>query len=61
MPLKAKGLKKAEGACPNALLEPAVVRQPVVQQRVAEGVTAHIPTVYEYDLETKAGETYIIN
>ncbi len=61
VPLKAKGLKKAEGACPNALLEPAVVRQPVVQQRVAEGVTAHIPTVYEYDLETKAGETYIIN
>ncbi len=61
VPLKAKGLKKAEGACPNVLLEPAVVKQPVVQQRVAEGVTAHIPTVYEYDLETKAGETYIIN
>ncbi len=61
VPLKAKGLKPAAGACPNALLEPAVVKQPVVQPRVEEGVKALIPTVYEYDLETKAGETYLIN
>ncbi len=61
VPLKAKGLKLAAGKCPNALLESAVVKQPVVQPRVDEGVKASIPTVYEYDLETQAGETYKIN
>ena len=61
VPLKAKGLKPAAGKCPNALLESAVVKQPVVHPRVDEGVKAAIPTVYEYDLETQAGETYRIN
>ena len=61
VPLKAKGMKAAEGNCPNPLLASAVVKQPLQQPRVDEGVKANIPTVYEYDLETKPGKTYVIS
>ena len=60
VPLKAKGLKPAQGACPNALLASAVVKQPLQQPRVAWGVMADIPTVYEYDLQTAPGKTYVV-
>ena len=60
VPLKAKNLKKAEGECPNALFAPAVVKPVMEQHRIAEGVKAPIPDVYEYDLETEPGKTYLI-
>lgn len=54
VPLKGKGLKKAKGACPNALYAPA---------RIAEysGEAAAAPQlrpVYEYDVVTEAGKDY---
>ena len=58
VPLKGKGLQKAENACPNALLAPAVVKQPLQKSLVEEGVKASIPTVYEYDVKTEKGKTY---
>ena len=30
------------------------------QHRIAEGVKGTIPDVYEYDLETEPGKTYLI-
>ena len=58
VPLKCKGIKKAEGTCPNALLAPAIVKQPFEATLVEQGVKAAAPTVYEYDVETQAGKTY---
>lgn len=56
VPLKGKGLRKASGACPNPLYAPAEVKQPLQAERVEEGVKATVPAVYEYDVETRAGE-----
>ena len=58
IPLNGKGLKKAEGSCPNTLLRSAVIKQPMVLSPHEEGVKVNIPQVYEYDLETEAGKTY---
>ena len=60
VPLSGKGLRKAEGACTNALLQSAVIKQPMEQQRVDAGVDAKIPSVFEYDLDTEVGKTYNI-
>ena len=60
VPLKAKNLKKAEGTCPNILFESAEVKPVMEQHRIAEGVKVPIPDVYEYDLETEPGKTYLI-
>ena len=60
VPLKGTGLRKAEGNCPNTLLHPAVIKQPMVLSPHKEGVKANIPQVYEYDLETEAGKAYQI-
>lgn len=60
VPLTAKGLKPANGVCPNALLAPAQIKTPVKNQIEKEGVKATVPTVYEYDLETEAGRTYVV-
>lgn len=60
VPLKGKGLRIAQGPCKNPLLQVAVVKQPVLLPRVEEGVQAKIPTVYEYDLDTEAYQTYLV-
>ena len=58
VPLKGKGITVAKGTCPNALLAPAIVKQPFEAKIVEQGVNAHIPRVYEYDVKTEAGKTY---
>jgi len=58
VPLKGKGVTLAKGTCPNSLLAPAVIKQPFEATLVEQGVKAHIPTVYEYDVDTRAGKTY---
>ena len=58
VPLKGKGLRQAVGDCPNPLLRGAVIKQPLEQQRIEEGVNVNVPQVYEYDLDTQAGQTY---
>ena len=61
VPLKGKGLKQVNGKeCSNRLFATTPIKQPLV----AKGVSAQSPKlqkVYEYDIETKAGETYIVN
>ena len=58
VPLRGKGVRKAEGICPNALLAPARVKQPFEAKVVEPGVKANIPLVFEYDINTQAGKTY---
>ena len=55
-----KGLKVAAGECPNALLAPADVKQPLVSEELKEPSHPNIKKVYEYDLPVKAGKTYRI-
>ena len=57
-PLKGQGLRTDQGACPNALMAPAVIRQPLVHTQKLEEVT--IPKVYEYDLDTQPGKSYTV-
>ena len=56
--LKGHGLKPAKGACPNELLAPADIRQPLHSPELKDFRTAPLRKVYEYDLKTKAGKTY---
>ena len=55
-----KGLKPAQGDCPNPLLEPAMVKQPELSRELKELPKPNIKKVYEYDLKVKAGKTYTI-
>lgn len=58
VPLRGKGVRKAEGDCPNSLFAPAIIATPVCSQQrdASSGKTA--PAVYEYDVMTKAGGVY---
>ena len=51
-------LKTAEGECPNALYAPAVIRQPLHSPELKEMDLRTLQKVYEYDIETVAGQTY---
>ncbi len=57
VPLTGKGIKQASGACPNALYAPADIKTPIVNEKGrSESVNAVVPQVYEYDVETVAGQ-----
>ena len=61
VPLKGKGLKPAQGACPNDLLRPADIQQPLRSSELSNFETLPIRKVYEYDIETVAGNNIICN
>lgn len=55
--LDGKNLRKAEGECPNALYSSADIKKPLIcSEKIEESVNANIPVVYEYDIDTRAGE-----
>lgn len=57
--LSGKGLKKAKGDNPNALYAVPAVRKPLINgQAKLNGV--ELKKTYLYDLDTKAGEEYVI-
>lgn len=58
VPLKGEGLRKAEGACPNALYAPVEIKQPLVSQELKSPQWPILKTVYEYDIDTQPGKTY---
>jgi alpha-L-fucosidase 2 len=58
VPLKGKGLRPANGDCPNSLLAPATIKQPLHSPELKAIDNKVLPTVYEYDLDTTAGKTY---
>ena len=55
---KGAELKTAEGACPNALYAPAAIREPLHSPELKDFHVLPLQKVYEYDLETAAGQTY---
>ena len=59
VPLKGNGLKAAEGACPNPLLAPAEIREPIKSAALLNFQLLPIRKVYEYDVNTQAGKTYV--
>ena len=57
-PLVGKNLKKAEGKNSNQLLNPVEIAKPIVsEQAKLKGVD--LKEVFEYDIPTKAGKTYL--
>ena len=61
VPLKGNGLKAAEGACPNPLLAPAEIREPIKSAALLNFQLLPIRKVYEYDVNTQAGKTYVFH
>ncbi len=57
---KGATLKTAEGECPNALFAPAVIREPLHSSELKDFQELPLQKVYEYDVETVAGQTYRI-
>ena len=55
---KSAVLTVAKGACPNALFMPAAIRQPLQSAELKDFQKLPQRTVYEYDIDTQAGQTY---
>ena len=53
-------LSEAKGDCPNLLLAPANIKQPLQSKELQTLSLLPIRKVYEYDLETMAGMSYEI-
>jgi len=60
VPLKGDGIRPATGDCPNDLLQPAQIKQPLRSQELTEFPLLSLPKVYEYDLVTSPGQTYTV-
>nr|MCR4957254.1 glycoside hydrolase family 95 protein [Prevotella sp.] len=74
VPLKGDGLKEASGPCPNELLQPADIKKPLLSPELQpedikepelstdlyDWMPGTLRKVYEYDLQTKEGQTYRI-
>lgn len=58
VPLKGKGLRKATGDCPNVLFAPAEVKTPLYSPELKRKPKFDVPTVYEYDVDTRPGRVY---
>jgi alpha-L-fucosidase 2 len=55
VPLQGKNLKPAVGGCPNALLRPVEVKQPLISSELSSFEKIPVKQVYEYDVETQPG------
>ena len=60
-PLKGRGVKEAQGPCPNELYAPADIRQPLHSQELKDFALLPLRKVYEYDVQTKPGGEYTFN
>ena len=61
VPLKGNGLKLAEGDCPNPLLQPAQIREPLRSEELKEFELLPLRKVYEYDVDIRAGGVLKVN
>ena len=57
VPLQGKGLKAASGPCPNDLFAPAAIREPLRSAELKDFSLLPVKKVYEYDIETTAGQS----
>lgn len=60
VPLRGEGLKEASGKCPNVLYAAPVVKKPLVSPALDSLQQPALQSVYEYDLQTVAGQNYIV-
>ena len=58
VPLSGAGLKEAQADCPNPLLAPAAIREPLKSKELKKFQLLPLKEVYEYDIETLPGQTY---
>ena len=58
VPLKGKGIRKAQGECPNELYAPAAIKAPQVSPESGTPAQPTLRKVYEYDIDTKPGKRY---
>lgn len=58
VPLRGKGLMEAKGDCPNALLAPAQVKEPLKSAELNEFSLIPLLPTYEYDIVTLPGKSY---
>ena len=58
VPLHGAHLRPATGECPNPLFAPAVIQQPQQSAELSDFPLLQVKNVYEYDLDTKPGQTY---
>ena len=56
--LQGRDLRPASGPCPNALLEPAAVKEPLQSAELKTMEQLPVRPVYEYDIDTQAGGSY---
>jgi alpha-L-fucosidase 2 len=56
---KGTALTDAQGACPNPFFVPAAIRQPLQSAELKDFRMLQLRTVYEYDIDTQAGQTYL--
>ena len=59
VPLKGDGLKPAENENPNPFFHVPAIKQPLVSSEI-NPVWPMFPKIFEYDLDTKAGCTYVV-
>ncbi len=59
--LQGRGLRAAEGPCPNPLLAPAAIREPLRSPELKQFELLPVRQVYEYDVETRPGEKVILH
>ena len=55
VPLQGKGIQPATGDCPNPLLRPVTVKQPLISKELSSFEKIPVKQVYEYDIETQPG------
>ena len=60
VPLDGEGLTEANGACPNSLYAPAVVKNPLVSSALGKAPVASVRKVYEYDIVTEPNKSYVV-
>ena len=58
VPLEGKGLRPAQGDCPNAFMQSADVAQPLRSPELKKTDLPQLQQVYEYDLDTRSGGSY---
>lgn len=59
VPLKGKGVQKADGSCPNVLYAPATIKEPLVSKQINPQIPV-LSRTYEYDIITQPGEDYYL-
>lgn len=60
IPLKGSKLKNASGTCPNPLFASTPIKEPLVAKGISP-LKPELRKVYEYDLATQPGKSYVIS